>query len=133
MDTFYYSGIDASPIINTTIAYKSIIEGTEWMELLDESPLFILIEKGRLLGADISSDFTIVRKQWGEPLHEGIYEDMGRDEIVYSYMTYVFDDIMVVCVGHESNKEDDKIISYCLVLPKDNEIFAFDGVYIGGS
>ena len=132
MDTFYYSAVGASPIVNTTIAYETPIEGEDWKEHLEECPLFILIEKGRLFGADISSDFSTVRKQWGEPLHEGTYDDKWRDKIVYSYMTYVFDDIMVVCVGGELNEEGDIIISNCFALPRDNELFGSDGVYISG-
>lgn len=132
MNTFYYSSFGSSPIVNTTIGYKSLIEDEDWMELLEECPLFILVEKGRFLGADISSDFPTVYGQWGEPLHEGTYDDKWRDKIVYSYMTYVFDDIMVVCVGSELNNEDDIIISHCLVLPRDNELFTFDGVYRSG-
>ena len=132
MDTFYYSAVGASPIVNTTIAYETPIEGEDWKEHLEECPLFILIAKGRLFGADISSDFSTVRKQWGEPLHEGTYDDKWRDKIVYSYMTYVFDDIMVVCVGGELNEEGDIIISNCFALPRDNELFGSDGVYISG-
>lgn len=132
MDTFYYSSIGASPIVNTTIAYGSLIEGEDWTERLEEYPLFILIDRGRFLGADISSDFPTVCRQWGEPLYEGMYEDIWRDEIVYNYMTYVFENIMVICVGNETNKEDDIIISHCLVLPRENEIFTSDGVYRGG-
>lgn len=132
MDTFYYSSVGASPIVNTTIAYGSLIEGENWTECLEEYPLFILIDRGRFLGADISSDFSAVSRQWGKPLYEGIYEDIGRDEIVYHYMTYVFENIMVICVGNEANKEDDIIVSHCLVLPRENEIFTFDGVYRDG-
>ena len=132
MNTFYYSSLGASPIVDTTIAYGSLIEGEDWMERLEEYPLFICIEKGRFLGADISSDFPTVCSQWGEPLYKGSYEDKWRDEIVYDYMTYVFDDIMVVCVGSELNDEDEIIISHCLVLPRDNELFTIDGVYISG-
>ncbi|MCM1489103.1 MAG: hypothetical protein NC203_12135 [Firmicutes bacterium] len=128
MNTFYYSSIGASPIVNTTVAYGSPIEGEDWKDRLEEYPLFISIEKGRLLGADVSSDFPAVRKQWGEPMHEGSYEDI-RDKIVYNYMTYVFEDIMVVCAGSELNKDGDAIISQCLVLPRNNELFTSDGVY----
>lgn len=129
MNTFYYNSIGASPIVNTTIAYGSPIEGEDWKEHLEEYPLFILIEKGRFLGADIFSDFPTVHKQWGNPLYEGIYEDTFRDKIVYNYMTYVFDDIMVVCVGSELNGEGDIVISSCLVLPRNNELFIFNGIY----